>query len=146
MPRKNTKCLVYLQEVANYINYICKLSEHNFWWSCLEFSDKLDLNIQRRILNNLKHRQAICLKFGERCFTFLGLEANASICSVVKENPILYHRKFSTFVVAILITTTSQQLFLAKLNCVQYHLGQILVTVEKLLNILEITTQLLSNF
>ena len=54
-----------------------------------------------KIFNNVKHRHPICLKFWSRFVTFLtvkGLEAKASICSVIKENLILYCRKFSAFV------------------------------------------------
>ena len=49
-------------------------------------------------LHKVKHRDAIYLKFGDRCFTSLttlGLEAKASICSTIKEILILYCRKFS---------------------------------------------------
>ena len=65
----------------------------------------MDVTIQTRIFNNVKHRHAICLKFGDRFFTsltMLVLEARASICSTFKENLILYCRKFSAFVVAVI--------------------------------------------
>ena len=58
-----------------------------------------------KIFNNLKHRHAICLKLGGKFFTsltMLGCEAKASICSTIKENLMLYCRKFSALVVAVI--------------------------------------------
>ena len=59
-----------------------------------------------RKLNNLNHRRhSICLKLGDRFFTsptMLGLKANASICSTITKNVILYCRKLSAFVVAVI--------------------------------------------
>ena len=82
MPGKNKKCLAV-------ISTMCKLLGSIFWWNCLEFSHKFNLNIQLTIFNNVKYRQAICLKFEDRLFTYLttlGLQEKASICSTIKEN------------------------------------------------------------
>ena len=87
------------------ISTICKLFEHNIWWNWLKFSDKMDLTMQIRIVNDEKHCHAIFLKFGTRPFTPLTTllhEVKASICSTTKENPILYCRTFSAFVVAVI--------------------------------------------
>ena len=58
-----------------------------------------------KMFNNVKHHHAKCLKFGDKFFTFLtilGYKAKASICSAIKENLILYYRKFLAFVVAVI--------------------------------------------
>ena len=82
-----------------------ELLEYYFWWNFFEFIDKMDLTIHMRIYNNVKRRHAICLKLGYRFFaslTMLVLEAKANIGSAIKENLILYCRKFSAFVVTII--------------------------------------------
>ena len=67
--------------------------------------DTMDVTIQIRIFNNVKHRHAIYLKFGDRFFaslTILELEVKASKCSAIKENLILYCRKFLVFVFTVI--------------------------------------------
>ena len=54
----------------------------------------------------IRHCYAIRLKFGDKLLTSpmkLVLEAKASICSRIKENLLLYSRKFSAFVVVVII-------------------------------------------
>ena len=65
----------------------------------------MDLPIQAGMLNKVKHRHAIYLKFGERYFSslaMLGLDAKGSICSTIKETLIVYCHNFLTFVVAVI--------------------------------------------
>ena len=65
----------------------------------------MDLTLKMKLFNKVKHRHAIWLKLGDRFFTSLTMlrcEAIASICSVIKENLILYCRKFPVFVVVVI--------------------------------------------
>ena len=66
----------------------------------------MDLSVIIRIVYNVKYRYAIRLKFGDKFLTSLTnlvLQAKASICSTIKENLLLYCRKFSAFVVVVII-------------------------------------------
>ena len=59
-----------------------------------------------RVMYNVRHRYAIRLKFGDKFLTSvtkLVLEAKATLCSIIKENLLLYCRKFSAFVVVVII-------------------------------------------
>ena len=58
------------------------------------------------IMCNVKHHYTIRLKFRDKILTFLTklvLEAKTSICSTIKENLLLYCRKFSAFVAVVII-------------------------------------------
>ena len=60
--------------------------------------------MRMRIIYNVKRRFAIRLKFGDKFLTSLTrlvLQVKASICSTIKENLLVYCRKFSTFAVAV---------------------------------------------
>ena len=55
----------------------------------------MDLTVRIRIFNNLKYRDAISLKFGDRLFTsltMLGHESKARINTATKENLPSYSR------------------------------------------------------
>ena len=59
-----------------------------------------------RMFNNVKQPKVIYLKFGEKflaCLTMLGLKSIGSTSSTTKEKLLLYCRKFSAFVVAVII-------------------------------------------
>ena len=58
----------------------------------LNHYDKMDQSIRKTVICSVKYRYAIPLKFGEKLLTFLTklvLEGKASICSTIKENPLL---------------------------------------------------------
>ena len=59
-----------------------------------------------RVMYNAKHRYGIRLKFGDKSLTSLTksvLKAKASTYFTIKENLLLYYRKFPTFVVVAII-------------------------------------------
>ena len=59
-----------------------------------------------RIIFSVKYGDAVRLKLRDKFLTSLAklvLETKASICSKIKENLLLYCRKFSAFVIAIII-------------------------------------------
>ena len=83
-----------------------KLSEHYFWQNSLKFDDKMNLSIRMRIIYIVKHCHKIGVKFEEEFLAFLTklvLEGKASNCSTIKENRLLYYRKFLAFVVIVII-------------------------------------------
>ena len=66
----------------------------------------MDLSIRLKTLDNVKHRHTLCLKFGDIFFTSLMrlvLEVKGGICFTLQENLLLCCRKFSAFVIAVII-------------------------------------------
>ena len=66
----------------------------------------MDLSIQMKTFYNVGHCYAIRLKLGDKFLTFLiklVFKGEASICSTIKENLLLYCRKFSAFIVVVTI-------------------------------------------
>ena len=66
----------------------------------------MDLSIRMRIIFDVKHLHLVRLKVGDISLTSLTklvVQVKASICSKTKENLLLYCRKFSMFVIVMLI-------------------------------------------
>ena len=97
----------FIYEKMQVVSTMYKLFQYNFWQNCLEFSNKMRLTVRMIIFNgNLIHRDAICLKFTDRCFTsliILELESKFNISSIIKENLLLYYRKASAFAIAVIV-------------------------------------------
>ena len=65
----------------------------------------MNLTIQVKVFNNVKHFHTVCWKFEDIFFTSLTVlraEAKFSIYSKVQENLFLYCHEFSAFVVAVI--------------------------------------------
>ena len=65
----------------------------------------MDLSIRMSIVYIVKYGYAIRLKFGDKVLTSLTklvLQAKSSICSTIRENPLLFCRKFFAFVVVVI--------------------------------------------
>ena len=83
-----------------------KLSGHDLWQDLLKCYDKMEFSIRIRVIYNVRHGYAIHLKLGDKFLTFLTKQVIAgktSICSTIKENLLLYCRKFSALVVVAII-------------------------------------------
>ena len=65
----------------------------------------MDLSIRMSIVYIVKYGYAIRLKFGDKVLTSLTklvLQAKSSICSTIRENQLLFCRKFLAFVVVVI--------------------------------------------
>ena len=51
----------------------------NVWWNSFMFSDKMDLFIRMRTLDNVKHGHTLCLKFGDLFFISLAKQKPVSV-------------------------------------------------------------------
>ena len=90
--QKKLKCLEkkrsawFINKSLELISTIQKIFRYSFCWSYLEFSDRMDLIIRLRILNNTKHSDANYVKSADRFFsslTMLGPESKASVCFTI---------------------------------------------------------------
>ena len=119
MYEQNKNCRVIYRTLQNTLT-IYKLFGYNFWWNCLEFTDKMGLISPMKMFNNVKHHDIIFFKFGDIFFTsltMLGLESKGSISSTNKGNLLLYCRTFSAFMVAVNLKYLNNRVYLTKKHC-----------------------------
>ena len=95
----------FIYEKMQVVSTIYKLFQYNFWQNYLEFSNKMRLTVRMIKLTAILY---IVTQFvrTDRCFAsliILELESKFNISSTIKENLLLYSRKASAFVIAVIV-------------------------------------------